>query len=322
MTNCLVADIGGTQARFALLSGSQLGPVYTIQVGMYHDAVQAIRHFLNCKANAAVIDSAIIAAAGPVSGGRCKLTNADWTLVSDDLKRTLGLSTVNIVNDLEALAWSVPRLASGDWVPVGRGLPVDSEPIAIVAPGTGLGMACFMPGHGGRVLASEGGHATLAATNSREAALIATLQKRYGHVSAERVLSGQGLVNVYAALAEEEGAHCPTPTPKEITQAAMDGSCPRSSLTLDLFCSWLGSVAGNAALMFGAHGGVYIAGGIVPELVNYLPRTNFRAQFESKGRLRPYLAHIPTRLVVRREPAFLGLCALAQRALQNSGPLS
>jgi glucokinase len=316
MTNCLVADIGGTQARFALLSGTQLGPVYALQVGMYHDAVQAIRHFLNCKANEAVIDSAVIAAAGPVSGGRCKLTNAGWTLASDELKSTFGLSTVNIVNDLEALAWSIPRLASGDWVSVGQGLPVESEPIAVVAPGTGLGMACFTPGQGGRVLASEGGHATLAATNSQEASVIAALQERFGHVSAERVLSGPGLVNLYSVLARQEGERLPTP--KQITVAAMDGSCPRSRLAVDLFCSWLGSVAGSTALIFGAQGGVYIAGGIVPELVTYLPRTNFRDQFENKGRLRPYLARIPTRVLVRRDPAFLGLCALAQRVVRDS----
>jgi glucokinase len=313
MTNCLLADVGGTYARFAVLSNAEVAEPYKLQVGMYGDPVQAIRHFLNSQAGAAPIDRAVIAAAGPVSGGRCKLTNADWTLDAEELKRAFGLSTVHIVNDLEALAWAVPRLAPADCTPIGGGHPVACEPMAIIAPGTGLGMAYFLPSGAGAALASEGGHATLAATNAEEAALIATLQKHHRHVSAERVLSGQGLVNLYQALGEQDGEPMEARSPAEITQAAMDGSCAHSRRALDHFCSFLGSMAGDAALMVGARGGVYIGGGITPRIISYLPRTRFRAQFESKGRLSAYMQRISTRVIARPDPAFLGLCWLAKK---------
>src|SRR5450631_1170941 len=147
VTNCLLADVGGTWARFAVLSESKLGPIHTLGVGAYASAVDAIRHFMHCEANGASVARAIIAAAGPVAGGRCALTNSPWVLEAEELKRTFGLSTVNIVNDLEALAWGIPHLAAVDCEAIGRGHEVASEPIAVIAPGTGLGMACLIPGH-------------------------------------------------------------------------------------------------------------------------------------------------------------------------------
>ena len=314
MTSCLLADVGGTWARFALLSGSKLGPIHALAVGAYASAVDAINHFVRCEANGVSVDRAIIAAAGPVTGGRCTLTNSPWVLESEELKRIFGLFTVNIVNDLEVLAWAIPHLAPADCEAIGQGHEVAGEPIAIIAPGTGLGMACLIPGRGGtQVLASEGGHATLAVTNAQEAALIDVLRKRYGHVSAERALSGQGLMNLHAALGDLQGVPVDVRSAEQITRAAIDGSCQRSRLILDVFCSLLGTVAGNAALMFGARGGVYIAGGIAPRIVDYMRRTSFRAQFESKGQFREYLGRIPTRVIVRPDPTFLGLQALAAR---------
>lgn len=315
MSSCLLADIGGTRARFALLVESRMGPVESVATGEYSSVVDAVRHFLNRQHDAGDVDSAVIAAAGPVEGGRCTLTNARWTLETDELKQAFRLRTVNIVNDLEALAWSVPHLESADVRGVGRGRGVAVEPVAVIAPGTGLGMACFIPGGDReRVLPSEGGHATLAAADDREAALIGALRRRHGHVSAERVLSGGGLVGLYDALLELDGGGDPSPrTAEQITRAAIDGSSVWSCRALDAFCSFLGSVAGDAALMFGARGGVVIAGGIVPRIVDYLPRTNFRARFEDKGRFRCYLARIPTSVLVRPDPAFLGLKALAGR---------
>jgi glucokinase len=315
MSNCLLADIGGTRARFALQSGSRVGPIESMATGEYASAIDAIRHFLNQQHDAASVDSAVIAAAGPVEGGRCALTNARWILETDELKRTFGWRAVNIVNDLEALAWIAPLLGPSDVQSVGRGSEVAAEPVAVIAPGTGLGMACFIPGGDReRVLASEGGHATLAATDAGEAAIIEVLGRRYGHVSAERVLSGPGLVNLYGALGELEGSDEQLLTAERITRAALDGSSARARQALDTFCSFLGSVAGSAALMFRATGGVLIAGGIVPRIVDYLPRSNFRARFESKGRFRAYLEGVSTRVIMRSDPAFLGLQALAQRS--------
>lgn len=311
MTSWLLADIGGTRARFTLLTGSQLQPVHSLDVGAYASPVDAIRHYLSGQEHPATVDRAVIAAAGPVAGGRCALTNAPWVLVGEELKRTFGFATVNLVNDLEALAWGIPQLASADTEALGHGNEVAGEPIMVIAPGTGLGMACLVPGGGGRVIASEGGHCTLAASDSREAAIIDVLRRQFRHVSAERVLSGPGLVNLYAAIAALDGEEGASPSAEDITRAATDGTCRRSRQALDAFCSFLGSVAGNSALMFGARGGVFIGGGFVPRIVDYVRRTTFRAHFEGKGRLRPYLAGIPTRVIVRPDPAFLGLRALA-----------
>ena len=260
------------------------------------------------------VDSAVLAAAGPVEGGRCALTNASWVLETEELKRTFRLRTVNIVNDLEALAWAIPEFTPADVRSIGHHYAVAAQPVAVIAPGTGLGMACFVPaGEGASVMASEGGHATLAASDEREAALIEILRRRFGHVSAERVLSGGGLLNLYAALGDWQAAatNC-IRRGRSLVPPSMDSS-PRAREALNAFCAFLGSVAGNVALMFRARGGVFIAGGIVPRIVDYLPRTDFRARFESKGRFSRYLASIPTGVIVRPDPTFLGLKALAER---------
>jgi glucokinase len=312
MSDCLLADIGGTKARFAVLSGSELGPIHTSEVGAHATPVPAIRHFLESCATDAHVDRAVIAAAGPVIAGRCALTNAPWVLDAEELTRTFGLAAISLVNDLEALAWSVPDLAPSDSEAVGRGQALDGQPVAVIAPGTGLGVACLVTGPGARVLPSEGGHATLAASGPREAALIEILRRKHDHVSAERVLSGPGLIGLYAAVAEFEGRGSEKRSAEDITRAAMRGDCLLSRQALDAFCAFLGAFASDVALMFGARGGVYIAGGIVPAIVDYLRRTSFRAQFESKGRMRSLLAGVPTRVIVRHDPAFVGLTALAR----------
>ncbi len=311
--SALLADIGGTWARFAVLTGSHLSPIEAVPTGEYANAIDGIHHYLNRRHNdGADIDTAVIAAAGPVEGGRCQLTNASWVLCCDQLKQTLRLRSVNIVNDLEALAWAVPRLSEADVAGIGHGIELAGEPVVLIAPGTGLGMACFIPGSdGGRVVASEGGHATLAAADAAEEKIIDFLRRRHGHVSAERVLSGRGLMSLYEALSTEAGDGAPVASPEQIVREATDASNETARSALDMFCAFLGSVAGNAALTFGAKGGVLIAGGIAPKILEPLRRSSFRERFESKGRLRGYLAHIPTKVVTRRDPAFLGLMAIA-----------
>ncbi len=318
MSDCLLADIGGTRARFAVLSGGRLGAVESLSTRDYANAVDGVRHFLE-RRRIDGVERAIIAAAGPVQEGRCALTNASWILDGKELAKALGLRTVDIVNDVEALAWSVPRLTPADVVAIGRGEEAAGAPVAVLAPGTGLGMACFVPACQ-RALASEGGHATLASMTAEEAAITAILRRRYGHVSAERVLSGPGLVNLHDALAENDGSSRPSPSPEQIVRAATEGRSPTAARALDMFCAFLGSVAGNVALIFGARGGVLIAGGIAPSIVDYLRRSDFRERFEGKGRMSGYLARVPTRIAVRPDPAFLGLTALACRATSEPRP--
>ncbi|MFO1082161.1 MAG: glucokinase [Reyranellaceae bacterium] len=320
MSDALLADIGGTHARFALLRGGDLQPVESLDVARHATPEAAIRQFLSHLPADVRLERAVLAAAGPVVDNRCRLTNGTWLLDGRALAAAFGLAEARIVNDLEALAWAIPHLAPGDIRGLGgAGQPAPDAPMAVVAPGTGLGMACWVGGAGGRVLTSEGGHASLAANDEPEAAVVAVLRRRFGHVSAERVLSGQGLENLLAALAEIDGvAAAPRPAP-EITRAALDDSDPRCRRALELFCGFLGGVAGDAALVYGARGGVYLGGGIVPGLVDFLARSAFRARFEGKGRLASYAAAIPTAVIVRPDPAFLGLRGLALRSDRHDG---
>ena len=311
--SCLLGDVGGTRTRFALFADGQVGPIESLRTGAYASMHDAAHHFLNGQPEGTVVDRAVIAAAGPVSGGRCKLTNAAWTLDAESLRQSLHLRSVRLVNDLEALAWAVPHFGANDVVAVGEGSAVMGEPVAVIAPGTGLGLACYLPGAAPRAVASEAGHATLAASDAGDAAIHEVLRRRFGHVSAERVLSGAGLVNLHAVLAVQDG-HAPgTPTPEEIVRGALSGTAPRYAAALELFCGFLGSFAGDMALTFAARGGVLIGGGIAPHIVPVLRDSSFRKRFAAKGRFAGYVGQIPTGIIVRLEPTFLGLAALAAR---------
>ena len=311
----LLADIGGTHARFAVLSGDVLGSVRSLDVAVHAQINDAVRRFLADEPNGSSIDEAILAVAGPVENGRSALTNSSWVAEVGALRREFGFGAVRLVNDHEAAAWSLQHLAPSDTLLIGPKAGVHGASTALLGPGTGLGMACCVPGPaGGSVVVSEGGHMSLAATTDREATLIGLLRTQFGHVSAERVLSGPGLVNLYQAIALIDRAEVPPRTPLEVTRAALDETCSTCRKALETFASFLGSVAGDVALLFGARGGVFIGGGVVPHFAPWLTATDFRERFEAKGRLRPYLATIPVRIVLRRDTAFLGLTALARNA--------
>ncbi|MDP1966448.1 MAG: glucokinase [Reyranella sp.] len=319
MKRVLLADIGGTHARFAVLSGNELGLVRSLDVETHPKIHDAIRHFLAEEGSASSIDEAIFAVAGAVVSGRCALTNSSWVAEVTELRRAFGFKMVRLVNDHEAAAWGLPDLVSQDSLLVGSGMDVRGAPMALLGPGTGLGMACYVPGPtGGRVIVSEGGHMTLAATTDREVGLIGVLRRKFEHVSAERILSGPGLVNLYQAIAEIDHVKVQSRTPAEVTQAALDDTCGTCRKALDAFILFLGSVAGDIALLFGARGGVFIGGGVVPHIAHRLAATNFRDRFEAKGRFQPYLAEIPVRIVLRRDTAFLGLTALARNTAVKS----
>lgn len=184
--------------------------------------------------------------------------------------------------------------------------------MAVLGPGTGLGVGAFLPPD--RALVTEGGHASLAAQDAREEAVIGRLRARFGgHVSAERTLSGQGIENLHAALAELAGTPVPDRSAAEVTEAALAGACPVCREALEMFCAMLGGVAGNLALLYGARGGVFVAGGIPPRFPEFLVASEFRARFEAKGRFAEWLRPVPTWLVLRKDPAMLGLEALARR---------
>ena len=310
--NVILADVGGTNVRFALLRGDVLGPIEHLAVRDYECFSDILEAFLARQPERTTVGRAVFAVAGVVEGKRCALTNNAWVVDAVELHEKFQLTEVHIVNDFEAIAWALPHLTRDDLQVIGGREPVLDEPLAVLGPGTGLGVAAYVPGTaGGFVIRSEGGHGTLPSGSLREDAIVAVLRQRFGHVSAERVLSGPGLENIYLAIAAIESLTVPERTAPEITRLALAGSCATSRSALDIFCAMLGDVAGNFALGFGAKGGVFIAGGIVGHIHGYLPHSQFRSRFEAKGRMSRYVEEIPVYLIMREDPAFVGLRSLS-----------
>jgi glucokinase len=245
------------------------------------------------------------------------MVNAGWTLSAPLLASALGLTTARVLNDFEALAWALPDLGPSDLVALDDVPRPATGNLAVIGPGTGFGLAALVRGPGDdRPVVTEGGHATLAAEDTREDAVIDCLRAEFGHVSIERVLSGAGLAALYRALAKVENRAVPERDSPAIVARALAGDCAHSGDTLAMFCAFLGSVAGNTALTLGATGGVFIGGGVTPRFRSFLIASSFRSRFEGKGRLQPYLARIPTRLIVHANPAFVGLCRLARQSAE------
>ncbi len=307
----LLGDIGGTNARFAILENGEVGHADTLSVATHGTAIDAVAAYLSGLPKGQRPGAAALACAGPVENGTVVMTNSPWRIEAGEIERQFGFARALVVNDFAAQAWAVPGLGAADLHAIGRGIARPDRPAAILGPGSGLGISSYLPPPKGPAVAvGEGGHATMPATDDREAAVLAALRARFGHVSAERVLSGNGLVRLHEALAELEGRAGARRSAAEITEAAGTGACKHSAAALDLFCAMLGTFAGNLALTLGAQGGVYIAGGIAPRMVDYLARSKFRDRFEAKGRFKAYLAAIPTWVVTHPTPAFLGLARI------------
>jgi len=314
----LLADIGGTNARFALMDDGEIGAIEHLKVADFPDMTAAISAFLQDRAPRSAVDAAVLGVAGPVESNRSTITNSPWLIDGASLQKTFGFEAVRLLNDFEAVAWSLPWLQPRDLYALGAQRDVAGAPMLVLGPGTGFGAACLFCSDAKPFAAvTEAGHATMPATSDREAQVIAHLQLRFGHVSIERILSGDGLENLYQALAAVDGVAAAERDAAAITAAALDGSCGVSNAALEMFCSFLGAVAGNLALTFSARGGVFIAGGIVPRFADRLSRSSFRKQFESKGRFESYLRTIPTRIIVRPDASFIGLKAFFDHAMAS-----
>jgi glucokinase len=312
----VIGDIGGTNARFAVAERGKYRELLHVEVnkfGSLHDALTDYLNGLPRTLRSAMTGA--IAVAGPVMGDRVALTNLGWSFSVSDLKRSLGLSSLTVVNDFAATAMSVPHLPENDCFPVGPSCPEAIGPIGIIGPGTGLGMSALIPnGREWILIAGEGGHATLPASTPEEDEIVRVLRTRWSHVSAERVLSGSGLVNIYEALCIIYGSVPLTLTPGEVTGRAFSGSDETCIKAFANFCAMLGTVAGDLALTIGASGGIYIAGGILLRFKEAFASSAFRERFENKGRFSGFLAKIPTRLILEESPALLGLAHVPLRA--------
>ena len=309
-TSRLIADIGATHARFALLTNSEIAQSQVFMVADYETAMDAIAAYLGqFPQNERPVEAAL-AVAGPVLGDRIAMMNSPWSFSVSGLKQQFGWTNLHIVNDFAANALAIPVLSTGDLFQVGEGTPVPDAPVAALGPGTGLGVGGLIPVEGRWIaVAGEGGNVTLAALDSREAAIIDILRRQYAHVSAEIVLSGPGLVNLYDSLCELAGKPATPSTPEHITHL-YPGCDPQCREAVAIFCAMLGTFAGDCALTFGARGGVYIMGGIVPKIAEIFRHSAFRERFEFKGRYRQYLSSVPTYVVMHPFPAFLGLRTL------------
>ncbi|HVZ54658.1 MAG TPA: glucokinase [Pseudolabrys sp.] len=308
----VLADVGGTHVRFAVRGGGRLGNIGHMDVRDYAQFADALAAFLSEQEQHPPIRGAILAVAGAIEGERCELTNSGWVVDAVELRARFGFQTIRIINDFEAIAWALPHLPADAIRKLGGGDAQPQAPMAVLGPGTGLGVAAYVPLQtGGIVLRSEGGHSTLAAGSAREDAIIDRLRQRFGHVSVERALSGPGLENLYHAIAALDGVSVPERSAAEISQAGIAGSCATSRAALDTFCALLGDVAGNFALAYAAQGGVFVGGGVTYHLHDYLPQSQFRARFEAKGRMAQFVAAIPVYLIVQHDMAFIGLSALA-----------
>src|SRR6201999_1501642 len=303
----LIADIGGTNCRFALARNGRYEHLSSVEDSRYDSLRDAIADYLTVLPESERSGlPAAIAIAAPVRGDQITMTNKAWSFSIEELKQGLKLSSLTVVNDFAATAQAIPYLAENERYVVG--LPSSGKGnIGIVGPGTGLGMSSLIP-HGAEwvLVAGEGGHTTLAASTEEEFAIVQVLRKRWTHVSAERVLSGAGLVNLYEALCSIEGIEPLMLTPADVTRHALHGSDYTCIKAFEYFCGFLGSVAGDLALTIGAFGGVYIAGGILLRFKEAFAASTFRERFEGKGRFPEMLERSPTYLSRDESPARTG----------------
>jgi glucokinase len=314
----LLGEIGGTNARLALATESVLGPVTSFEVNRFARFTDVVDLFLKRDRDRSRLRHALFAIAAPIHGERCVLTNSPWVIDAIELQSTFGLRS-QLVNDFAAVAHSLPLLGPTALAKVGGGATDKGAPMAVLGPGTGLGVACLIRrADKPVVIASEGGHATLAATCDREDQIIQHLRRRFGHASAERAISGPGLENIYFAIPALDKVDTALKNATQITRRALRSECRIAVEALNVFCAFLGSFAGNMALTFDARGGIYIAGGISPRIVEFMRRSQLRDRFEAKGRFREYLKTIPVNVITHPAAAFVGLTSISRTVESGS----
>ncbi|MBW2942235.1 glucokinase [Zhongshania aquimaris] len=312
----LVADIGGTNARFGVYDQAEeeLAFVKSYRVVEHQRFEEALSHFVDDVIGLGLWHPypmhVCLAVACPIDGDLLSFTNSPWQVDRLLVSKFLGNAPTKLINDFTAVGYAVSNLKLEDWLEIHPGEAFRDKPIAILGPGTGLGVSTLIPlGEDYKVIEGEGGHVDFAPVDPHEIAILEKLTAQFGRVSVERLLSGSGIVNIYRCLAELAHREGHWKTPEEITQAARVGTDTLAVRTMQVFFRLLGSVAGDLALTLGAKGGIYIAGGIVPRFADLLVASEFNYRFEAKGRFREYLNTIPVRLVVKENLGLYGAAA-------------
>lgn len=318
----LLADVGGTNARFALeLAPGHIGLINVLACGDYPTLAAALRAYLALPEVAAVAAGGIrhgaIAIANPVTGDMVRMTNHHWAFSIEALRVECGFDLLAVVNDFTALASSLPFLSDAQKHQVGGGAAQQGSPLGLIGAGTGLGVSGLIPGRDGgwTALLSEGGHVSFSPVNATEIAILQFAWKEFEHVSAERLMSGVGIELIYRALADHKGVPAEAIGAPEIARRALAGESPLCDEAIEAFCCMLGTVAGNLGVTLGSQGGIYIGGGIVPRLGRRFDASGFRARFEQKGRFSAYLAQVPTYVITAEYPAFVGVSAILTERL-------
>ena len=312
----LVGDVGGTNARFGLLrkAGEQPVSVRVYSCADFSTIADAVENYLS-ETGGQRPKEAAIAVATAVTGDRIRMTNHVWQFSIEETRRALKLERLDVINDFTALALALPHLKAEEICKTGGGEAVMSAPVALLGAGTGLGVSGLIPGGDEWIpLQGEGGHASFSPVTGQEIEILRILRQRYQHVSAERLLSGPGLVNLYQAHAALERVPAEAYSPADISRKGKEGQCALCAAALESFCAIMGTVAGNLVLTLGARGGVYIGGGIVPGLGRYFLDSRFRQRFEQKGRFSEYLAAIPSFVIVAKYPALIGAASFLLHA--------
>lgn len=312
----LVGDVGGTNARLALcsLQDGSLSHIKNYSGAEYPSLEAVIRVYL--EETAAKVSSACIAIACPITGDWVAMTNHTWAFSQSEMQQNLGLTHLSIINDFTAISMAIPALKAEDKIQFGGEAAQAGKPIAVYGAGTGLGVAHLVhTGEAWMSLPGEGGHVDFAPNSTEEVMVLEALREELGHVSAERLLSGPGLVNIYRGLVLSDERVPEKLQPKDVTERALadeDIDCRRA---LSLFCVLMGRFGGNLALNLGTFGGVYIAGGIVPRFLEFFKASGFRVAFEDKGRFHSYLESIPVFLITHEQPGLLGSGAYLRQQL-------
>jgi len=313
----LVADIGGTNARFAIARGCS-------KEGFRLEAVRRLKneHFEHLRDAAhAYLETCegerpkrgCLAVAGPIADGVVRLTNSNWRFRPQELAEDLGLEIIVPVNDFAAQARGAPLAAQSDLHVVNPGTVNPAAPSAVLGPGTGLGLGLLLNRPSGViVLPTEGGHAGFAPRTDLEIAVGHFIANEYGFVSWERLLSGRGLVNIHRALCQIDGVTWPGHRPEDITAEALSDPDSISRRVVDLFCAALGGYAGDVAVLTGAQGGVYLGGGILPKILPLFENSCFLDRFKAHGPMSKYVSDIPVHLITTDAASLLGAAALAE----------
>ncbi|WP_394174411.1 glucokinase [Thalassotalea litorea] len=315
----IVADIGGTNLRIGMLD--QTGSIKNLHLYQCAEfsGLQTVLedYFVQHQIDSSQVN-ACLAIACPVDKDLISMTNLPWEFKQSELKASLKLRSLYMINDYTAIAMSINSLDDSQKVKIGKGEPVAHKPIAICGPGTGLGVANLFEYQGQWIsVGGEGGHVDFAPTDDTEVAILNFLKKKYSRVSAEQLLSGLGIEQIYQALCELHNVEPQPYKAKDISAKGITKDCDICHQAMQQFCKTLGSFAGNLALTTGAFGGVYIAGGIVPRFLEFFANSDFRTRFEAKGRFEGFNQAIPTYVITEPQPGISGASAFLTQQINN-----